>query len=73
MVGVKENDQSSEQAMEDDWDDDCSMDGAFDESEYKRPPVATQHNGLSPMSREPLYLLGLCLDVRANGIVGLRL
>ena len=43
MVGVKGNNQSSEQAMEDNWDDDCPMDGAFDESEDKRPSVVTQH------------------------------
>ena len=73
MMGVKEHDQSSEQAMEDNWDDDCSVYGAFDKSEDERPSVVTQHNQFSPKSREPKYLLGLCLDVRANGIVGLRL
>ena len=41
MVGVKEHDQSSEQAMEDNGDDDCSVYGAFDEAEYKRPSVIT--------------------------------
>ena len=41
MVGVKEHDQSSEQAVENNWDDDCFMDGAFDESEDERPSVVT--------------------------------
>ena len=42
MVPVEENDQGSEQAMEDNWDDDRPVNSAFDEAENKWPSISTQ-------------------------------
>ena len=57
--------------MQDDWDNNGAVDGAFDEAENEWPSSSVSAWEPSSMFKKK-YLLGLCLDVRANGIVGLR-
>lgn len=57
--------------MEQDGDDDGAMDGTLDETESQWPSEeAVRMN--SKRAQADSYRLGLCLEVRAKGMVGVR-
>jgi hypothetical protein len=68
---VDRDNHGSEDGMEEYWQDDGAMDSPFDEPKSEWP----SGRAISPVYRESteyFHLRGLCRDVRANGIVGLR-
>lgn len=70
-IVVEGNYQSGEGCMEEYRDDDGAMDGALNETESQWPSEEAVRMD-SKCAQADSYRLGLCLEVRAKGMVGVR-
>lgn len=73
MMFVEEDDQGGKEAMKNDWDHDFPVDGPFDEAQSQWPSILSHELHLElRMNTGMANLRGLCLDVLANVLAGLR-